>query len=54
MADLLEVVVFATGANAFLGRNGFVVIPMFEPLEDAFELDHPGVGKKKGRVVGGD
>ena len=49
--DLLEVVVLAPGAHAFLGRGGAGVAGLFLPEEHVLELHHPRVGEQQGRVV---
>ena len=53
VADVFEIVVFAAGADAFLGGGGAGVVARFEALEDLFELVHAGVGEEQGGVVGG-
>ena len=52
VADVFEVVVFAAGADAFLGGGGAGVVALFEALEDLFELIHAGVGEEQRGVVG--
>ena len=52
VADVFEIVVFAAGADAFLGGGGAGVIAGFEALEDLFELVHARVGEEQGGVVG--
>jgi hypothetical protein len=56
VADLLEVVVLAAGANALLGGRGPAVTlgGLFLPEEDLLELDHPCIGKEQGWVIPGD
>ena len=53
---LLEVVVLAAGANAFLRcrRPVIAVGRRFLTKEDLLELHHPRVGEQQGRVVAGD
>ncbi len=53
-ADIFEVVMFAAGADAFLGSGGFVVVALFEPKEDVFELVHPCIGEEEGGVAMGN
>ena len=53
-ADVLEIVVFAAGADALLRRGGAVVAPGLAPQEHILELVHPRVGEEKGRVVLGN
>src|SRR3989441_1374235 len=48
---LLEVVVLAPRADAFLARDGPAVVPPLEPLEDPFELDHTRVPEQQGGIV---
>jgi hypothetical protein len=48
---LLEVVVLAPGADAFLAGDGPAVVPPLQPLEHALELDHAGVGEQQGGIV---
>src|SRR5207247_4761134 len=47
MADLLEVVVFPARPHALLAGYRPGVRPSLEPLKDALELDHPGVGEQE-------
>ncbi len=51
VADIVEVVVLAAGADAFLRRHGPVVGPLLLAGEDVLELHHAGVGEEQGRVV---
>ncbi len=51
IADVVEVVVLAPGANAFLRGDGARVGTLFDAGEDVLELDHAGVGEHEGRVV---
>src|SRR4029077_2347136 len=50
-ADVVQVVVLAAGADAFLGSGGAVVVALFEAEEHVLELVHPGVGEQKGGVA---
>jgi hypothetical protein len=50
VADVFEVVVLATGANAFLRRRRAQVGPLVETEEDVLELVHAGVGEQQRRV----
>ena len=50
-ADIVEVVVLAAGAHAFLRRGGAVVGPPLLPGEDVLELHHAAVGEHQGRIV---
>jgi hypothetical protein len=54
VADVLQVVVLAAGAHAFLGGDGAAVIPRLGTGEDVLELHHAGVGEEERRVVVGD
>ena len=51
VADVVEVVVLAAGADALLGRRGPRVRTTLKPREDVLELHHPGVGEHQRRVV---
>ena len=51
VADVVEVVVLAAGAHAFLRRDGAVVGPPLDAGEDVLELHHPGVGEHQRRIV---
>src|SRR5271169_4004657 len=51
IADVLQIVVLAAGAYAFLGGGGALVGPFFEPGEDILELNHPGIGEQQCRIV---
>jgi hypothetical protein len=53
VADVFQVVVLATGADAFLARGGAVVGPLVEAQEHVLELVHAGVGEQQRRVVAG-
>ena len=53
VADVLEVVVLAAGADALLRRGGARVGALVEAEEDVLELVHPGVGEQQRRVVAG-
>src|SRR5579871_1261281 len=53
VADVIEIVVFAAGADAFLGAGGTGVVALFLAEEDVFELVHAGVGEQQSWVVGG-
>ena len=49
--DIIEVVVLAAGAHAFLGGGGAGVGPAFLTGEHVLELHHAGVGEQQGRIV---
>ncbi len=51
IADILQVVVLAAGAHAFLRRGGAAVVALLGPGEDVLELHHPGIGEHQGRIV---
>jgi len=53
VADVLEVVVLAARANAFLAGRGTDVGPPFFAEEDGLELDHARVREEQGRIVAG-
>ncbi len=46
VANLLEVIVFAAGAHAFLARHGASVVAALQTLEYALELHHAGIGEE--------
>ena len=54
IADVVEIVVLAAGADAFLRGAGAKVGPLLDPGEDVLELHHSGVGEHQGRVVARD
>ena len=51
VADIVEVVVLAAGAHAFLHRGGADIGPLLRPGEDVLELHHAGIGEEQGGVV---
>ena len=51
VADVVEVVVLAAGAHAFLRRHRPVVGPGFQAGEHVLELHHAGIGEHQSRVV---
>ena len=53
VADVLEIVVLAAGANAFLRRCGARVVALLLSKKDVLELVHAGVGEQQRRIVGG-
>ena len=53
VADILEIVVLAAGADAFLRSCGARVVALFQAEEDVLELVHACVGEEQGGVVGG-
>ena len=54
VADILEIVVLAAGAHAFLRRGGAAVGPLLHAGEDVLELHHAGIGEQQRRVVARD
>jgi hypothetical protein len=53
VADVIEIVMLASGADAFLGGDGAVVIAFFLAQENVLELVHAGVGEQQRGVVRG-
>ena len=51
VADIVEVVVLAAGAHAFLRGGGALIGPLLDAGEDVLELHHAGIGEHQGRVV---
>ena len=51
IADIVQVVVLAAGADAFLHRGGAAVGALFRPREQVLELDHARIGEQQGGVV---
>ncbi len=51
VADVLEVVVLAAGAHAFLRGRRAGIRPLVETEENVLELVHPGVGEQQRRVL---
>ncbi len=51
IADIVEIIVLAAGAHAFLGAGGAHIGSFFEAGEKVLELHHPGVGEHQGRIV---
>ncbi len=51
VADIVEVVVLAPGAHAFLGGGGAPVGPRLLAEEDVLELHHAAIGEEEARVV---
>ncbi len=54
VADVIEVVMLASRADAFLGGCRAGIIAPFLSKEDVLELVHAGIGEQQSRVVGGD
>src|SRR5205807_10082689 len=53
LADFVEVVVLAAGAQTFLRRAGAHIIASLVTEKHIFELIHAGVGKEQRRIVCG-
>ncbi|MHC2377648.1 hypothetical protein ACVIHA_002023 [Bradyrhizobium liaoningense] len=51
VADIVEVVVLAAGAHAFLRGGGALIGPLLHAGEDVLELHHAGIGEHQRRVV---
>jgi hypothetical protein len=51
VADIVEVVVLAAGAHAFLRRGGAHERQLLDAGEHVLELHHAGIGEHQGRVV---
>ncbi len=51
IADIVEIVVLAAGAHAFLRRGGAAVGPLLGAGEHVLELHHAGIGEHQGGVV---
>ena len=51
IADIVEIVVLAAGAHAFLRRHRAQIGPLLQAGEDVLELHHAGIGEHQGRVV---
>ncbi len=51
IADVVEIVVLAAGAHAFLRCRGAAIGPLLDAGEDVLELHHPGIGEHQRRVV---
>ena len=51
VADIVEIVVLAAGAHAFLRGGGALVGPLLDAGEDVLELHHAGIGEHQCRVV---
>ena len=51
IADIVEIVVLAAGAHAFLRRHRALDRALLQPGEDVLELHHAGIGEHQRRVV---
>ena len=54
VADIIEIVVLAAGADALLAGRRALVGPRLGAGEDVLELHHAGIGEHQGRVVARD
>src|SRR5690606_29190890 len=50
-ADIVEVIVLAAGAHAFLRRRRRGIGPLFNASEDVLELHHAGIGEHQRGIV---
>src|SRR5260221_11769488 len=51
LADFVEVVVLAAGAQTFLRRTGAQVLALLDSEKDILELIHAGVSEQQCRIV---
>ena len=51
IADIVQIVVLAAGADAFLRSRGRRVWTAFQAGEDVLELHHAGIGEHQRRVI---
>ena len=51
VADVFQIVVLATGPDAFLGRDRALIRPLVKAEKDILELIHPGIGEQQGGIV---
>ena len=51
VANIIEVVMFATGTDAYLRRRGTRISPLLLAGEDVLELHHAAIGKQQRRIV---
>jgi len=52
--DILQVIVFATRAHAFLCGNRALIGALLQTQKRLLELVHPGIGKQQRRIIRGD
>ena len=52
VSHVLQVIVFAAGPDTFLGRGGPDIAAFFFTEEGPLELNHTGIGKQQGRIIG--
>ena len=53
IADIVQIIVLAAGADTFLTGGGAGVVPDFSPGEDIFKLHHARIGEQQGRIIVG-
>ena len=51
IAHIIKVIMFATGAHAFLAGGRTAIIAVFKSGKNIFELDHTGGRKHQGRII---
>ena len=51
VADIVQIIVLAPGANTFLAGRGALVVAMLYPGEQVLELNHPGIGEHQCRII---
>ena len=51
VADIVQIIMLAAGADAFLRRRGGGIGPRLQPGEHIFERHHPGINEHQRRVV---
>ena len=51
IADIVQIIMLATGAHAFLAGGGAAVIACFDPCEQVLELHHARIGEHQCRVI---
>jgi hypothetical protein len=54
IADILQIIMLASGTNATLAGNGSGIFPVLFPYKDPFKLEHTRIGKEQSRVIMGD
>ena len=51
IADIVQIVMLAARAHAFLRRGGALIIALLDPGEAVLELNHAGIGEHQRRIV---
>ena len=51
IADIVEIVVFAAGANATLAARCTGIAAVFPERKSLLELNHPGIGEQQRRII---